>query len=493
MTKVGPAGPIDDGEDRTGSHVPQPWIGRAPDAPYFRTEDGETWTPIGQNDSISWLELSGLVGQRDLAGVRRHLQALKACGVTVLRLMLEYAEDGDFFFETPGGDFNPAMVQLWDDLFGLVEAVGLRILLTPMDTYFHWVRWDIHPWNQANGGPCAERVSLMVHPGVRARIKARLEFATRRWGGSGALFAWDLWNEMHPVQGEDRPGCLEDYINDVAPWLRALEVRVHGRAHLQTVSVFGPELHWKPWLNAPVFRHGALDFANNHFYEEGTIDHPADTVAPALAAAKLVREALAEIVDGRPFFETEHGPIHSFKDHKVILPEPFDDEYFRHIQWAHLASGGAGGGMRWPNRHPHQLTPGMRAAQRALAGFLPAIDWQVFRRRGVEVACDDPAVAVIACADERQAVFFLLRTGLSGEGRVDATVRAGPSLGLPFAGTARFYDPVAGCWVGAGRGGVHSLGDDGGLKPTLRTGCVVRAPDFGACLVVAALATVEGV
>ncbi|TIL77742.1 MAG: hypothetical protein E5Y81_12695, partial [Mesorhizobium sp.] len=35
-------------------------------------------------------------------------------------------------------------------------------------------------------------------------------------------------------------------------------------------------------------------------------------------------------------------------------------EYFRHLQWAHLAAGGAGGGMRWPNRSPHVLTPGMR-------------------------------------------------------------------------------------------------------------------------------------
>ena len=282
--------------------------------------------------------------------------------------MLEYAETGEHFFEQPAGRFNPAMVQLWDDLFDLVEAAGLRILLTPLDTFFHWVRWDLHPYNAANGGPCTARERLMVCPGTRALIKARLEFAARRWGGSGALFAWDLWNEMHPVQGEDRPGCFADYIEDVGPFLRAVETAAHGRAHLQTVSVFGPELHWKPWLNDPIFRHPALDFANNHFYEEGTIDHPADTVQPALATGRLVREALAEIADGRPFFDTEHGPIHTFKDHGITLPEPFDDEYFRHMQWAHLASGGAGGGMRWPNRHPHRLTPGMRAAQQAMAG-----------------------------------------------------------------------------------------------------------------------------
>lgn len=73
---------------------------------------------------------------------------------------------------------------------------------------------------------------------------------------------------------------------------------------------------------------------------------PRDTVAPALAVGRLIRAALAEAAIGRPVFDSEHGPIHTFKDRKRTLPEPFDDEYFRHIQWAHLASGGAGGGMR---------------------------------------------------------------------------------------------------------------------------------------------------
>ena len=449
-----------------------PWIIRAPNAPYFITEYGETWTPIGQNDSISWHELNGLIARRDLPAVQNHLTHLKQQGVTTLRLMLEYAETGDHFFENPAGHFNPAMIQLWDDLFTLIEQAGLRILLTPLDTYFHWVRWDLHPYNQTNGGPCPARTGLMVHPGIRTLIKNRLEFATTRWGHSGALFAWDIWNEMHPVQGEDRPGCLEDYIDDIAPFLRALETRLHGRPHLQTVSVFGPELHWKPWLNAAIFRHPQLDFANNHFYAEGTIDAPQDTVAPALAVATLVREALSEITDDRPFFETEHGPIHTFKDHKIILPEPFDDEYFRHIQWAHLASGAAGGGMRWPNRHPHSLTPGMRAAQRSLANFLPLIDWQTFRRRPVGLTCSDPTIACIACADDHQAVIFLLRTTpLLEDGRVHPSIQPGVTLTLPqpMSGHVHFFDPAAGIRIGQ----------------TPLHGNLLETPPLGTCLAIA--------
>ena len=447
--------------------MPLPWIQRAPGAPFFMTETGQSWTPIGQNDAISWVEFDGLLHRRDLPAVRGHLAWLASHGVTCLRLMLEYAQTGKHYFEQPAGQFVPAMVQLWDDLFELCEEAGLRILLTPLDTFFHYVEWDRHPYNVANGGPCAARTRLMVCPATRALIKARLAFAARRWGGSGALFAWDLWNEMHPVQGEDRPGCFEDYIEDVGPFLRDVETRAHGRAHLQTVSVFGPELHWKPWLNAPVFRHPLLDFANNHFYQEGSIDHPADTVAPALAAGRLVREALDEITDERPFFDTEHGPIHTFKDKHTTLPEAFDDEYFRHMQWAHLASGGAGGGMRWPNRNPHRLTPGMRTAQRAMADFLPLVDWTRFRRQPLEVACP-PGLACFACADERQAVLFLLRTTLLPDGRVDPAIRPGVTLAMPVSGSARCFDPVAGC-----------------LVATIPTNGLLATPLFGTCLAIA--------
>ncbi len=394
-----------------------PWVRRAPGVPYFETESGEAWTPIGQNDALAWPELRGIL-DGDHASVARHLAWLCARGVTVLRLMLEYAHFDDCYFEAPDGAWNPRLVAAWDALVPLCEQAGLRLLLTPLDTFFTWVRWDSHPYNQANGGPCPDRTQMMTHPEARARIKRRLLFATERWGASGAVFAWDIWNEMHPVQGEDRPGCFEDYIGDVAPLLRATERRLHGRAHPLCASVFGPELDWKPWLRPPIFRHPELDFASTHLYAEGSIDEPGDTVAPAIAVGRLMADALGEITDQRPLFDSEHGPIHTFKDKGITLPEAFDDEYFRHTSWAHLASGGAGGGMRWPNRNPHVLTPGMRRLQGAMARFLPLIDWLHFDRRclnGEIVAEGD--VAAFGCGDAHQAVLYLLSTRLLPDGR----------------------------------------------------------------------------
>jgi len=427
------------------------WIEVAPGAPYFVTDQGEAWTPIGYNDSIAWVELEGLFRRRDLAAVEAHLQKLKAQGVTCIRLMLECAQSRHRFIERPVGAFSPRMVQLWDDLFALCEAAGLRILLTPFDTFWTWIRWKGHPYNRANGGMLDKPSRLLLDPDARAAIKARLGFAVERWGGSGALFAWDLWNEIHPAQAEDSADVFADFIADLSQHVRALEQKLYGRTHPQTVSLFGPELHWRPGMNIaePIFRHPDLDFATLHIYDSAAIDAPKNTVDPARAMGRIVRDCLAETGSDRPFLDTEHGPIHTFKDKHKNLPEAFDDEMFRHMAWAHLASGGAGGGMRWPNRHPHVLTPGMRAAQRAMSAFLPLIDWASFRRRNVgEAVMTVPgpkALAVFACADVRQAVVYLLRRDtLGGDGRLRAdaaaitpTIRlsglpAGPFTVTPF-------------------------------------------------------------
>ena len=136
----------------------QAWVQRAPGRPYFITEDGTPWTPIGQNDAISWADWRGLLHRQDLPAIGGHLRWLATHGVTVLRFMLEYAETGEHFFERPDGNFNPVLIQAWDDLFDLAGNAGLRVLLTPLDTYFHWVRWDLHPFNVANVGTGTARV-----------------------------------------------------------------------------------------------------------------------------------------------------------------------------------------------------------------------------------------------------------------------------------------------------------------------------------------------
>ena len=446
-----------------------PWIQVAPGAPYFMTESGEPWTPIGQNDAISWVELNGLFRRRDFPSVERHLDWLAGHGVTCLRLMLEYMQVKHRWIERPAGRFPPSMVQLWDDLFALCEKRGLRLLLTPFDTFWTWLRWQHHPYNVANGGPLTSPSRILLCPETRELIKGRLTFAVERWGGSGALFAWDLWNEIHPAQSEDGCSSWGDFIADLSGHVRQLERRLYSRAHPQTVSLFGPELWWRPEmpLAEPIFRHPDLDFATIHIYRECTIDDPKDTVAAGLAMGAVVRMAMAEIRDHRPFLDTEHGPIHYYKDRRKVLPEAFDDEYFRHMQWAHLASGAAGGGMRWPNRRPHVLTAGMRRAQEALAGFLPLVDWLRFKRVNLneEIRLSSPAVAGCASGDGRQAVAWLVRQdtiGADGRLRRDAPPVATRLL-VPGLAPGRYRITAWDTFGGTVAGTVEAQADAGGL------------------------------
>jgi hypothetical protein len=448
---------------------PLPWIEVAQDAPYFVTETGESWTPIGQNDAISWVEFKGLFGRRDLGAVDAHLKWLADHGVTCLRLMMEYAQVRHRYFERPIGVFPPNMVQLWDDLFATCGRHGLRLLLTPFDTFWTWMHWRHHPYNRSNGGCLESFGRVLLCPDARAAIKARFTFAVERWGGSGALFAWDLWNEIHPAQAQWSAEPFSEFIHDLSQHVRSLEERLFGRSHPQTVSLFGPELAWRPEmpLKEPIFRHPALDFATIHIYEDGTIDHPENTVDPALGMGRIVSHAIAEIADSRPFLDTEHGPIHTFKDKKRTLPGAFDNEYFRHTQWAHVASGGAGGGMRWPNRNPHKLTSGMRKAQAALAGFLPLIDWAGFRRVTLNdaIRVAQPGIAAFGCGDDAQAVVWLLRkdvTGSDGTLRRDAAPITADVL-VPGLAPGRYRVTAWDTLSGAERGSHEADCSDGAL------------------------------
>ncbi len=99
--------------DATTSAARCPSLGAvAPGAPWFVTDAGDAWTPVGQNDAITWLELAGLCRRRELGAVEAHLRYLRASGVICLRLMLEYCQGEHRYLERPVGRAVPAMVRL---------------------------------------------------------------------------------------------------------------------------------------------------------------------------------------------------------------------------------------------------------------------------------------------------------------------------------------------------------------------------------------------
>lgn len=379
----------------------------APGGRYFETFDGDPFLFIGANDAITWPGLAGLYCRQDIAGVEDYLHSLAASGVTILRIMLEYVQDDRHFFEQPFGHFNSTMVHLWDDLFARCEQFGLRILLTPWDTFWMDRRWQHHPYNRMHGGPASATTVFFSDAATVAAMERRLVFVVERWGGSGVLAAWDLYNEMHPYWGGTLAQQLE-VVTRLSDRLREAEYRAWGFTRPQTISCFGPSPERE--YEAMIFRHPRMDFATTHIYQ-GAIDYPRDTVEPAVIMGQWVRYGLSRTPPGRPFMDSEHGPIHLFNDHHQMLPEAFDDEYERHLMWAHLASGGAGSGLRWPDRDPHILTPGMRQALASLSAFTRLIDWRTFTSRPAtaDIIVNRQDVITFACRDDHRAIIWLLR------------------------------------------------------------------------------------
>ncbi len=229
------------------------WVRLGPGRRYFETEDGEPFLIIGQNDALTWPELEGLLGRRDIPSVEKHMAWLADHGVTTLRVMLEYVGDG-LYLERSCGEFDPVTVEAIDELIRICERQQLRLLLTPFDTFFTWVMWDDHPYNAGRGGPCRERLDLLTQPEGMAAVKRRIAFAVERWGSSGAVFAWDLWNELGHHHGVDdqrllaaRSHELIPIVSDLSAFVRGLEQRASSARRISRPSATSGQSRRAPW------------------------------------------------------------------------------------------------------------------------------------------------------------------------------------------------------------------------------------------------------
>jgi mannan endo-1,4-beta-mannosidase len=391
----------------------------APGGRYFMTEDGEPFLVIGHNEAMPWPTLHHMHHEEDVATTESYIQMLAEHGVTVLRIMLEYCEDEDWFFEDPVGQPVPATVLYWDDLIGLCERYKIRLLVMFWDTFFMSRRWEHHPYS-AEGSGFHGPGSFCTTESALAAEKERIQFFIDRWGDSPAIFAYDLLNEIHPYWGGS-PAEQARWVTEIAQFVKGYELERWGKRHLLTVSIFGavPDAGY----NDLIMRHPELDFVTTHVYIFGLVDNPENTIDGALVMRDAVRHAFSQMDTVRPYLDTESGPIHLFMDLGQTLPPEFDAEYLHNMSWAHLATGGAGSGMRWPFRDPHCLTPEMHAVQRVMSRFLPALDWvrfspepwnhrmRVVTRGAADAGADTARLPVLpfGCGDRRQALAWLLR------------------------------------------------------------------------------------
>jgi hypothetical protein len=378
------------------------YISVAPSKRYFQDEDGKGFVVIGHNDAITWPGMVELLQNSSLETAEAYIQDLRAHGVNVSRVMLEYAQFEMGYLENPLGVFNPSVVRFWDEFIALAERHGLYLLLTPYDTFWQVINWKNYPYSAEMGGPCEALREWLIAPEVIAAQKRRWEFVIERWGKSPNILAWDLMNEIDLYWGST-PDEIEHYLTEMAAFVRETEMRIWGRTHLLTASSAAPVPSGK--LGKVIYNHASLDFANTHLYVGLGVRAPIDAVEGAQEMAEGVRLSLQSTYDTRPYTDTESGPIDEW-----ITDGKLDNIYHHNLSWAHLASGGAGSGMRWPYTEPHHLLPEMRDNLLGMARLAATMDWADFHSRNVAlgIRLSKAGIVKAGCADNMRALLWLL-------------------------------------------------------------------------------------
>jgi len=415
------------------------YIRVAEEGRYFVHADGRFFTPIGYNHNPDWTPLHYCapgISDYDPKATEQFFRHLRDSGVNLIRMMVEFPAGGHFM-ENPIGTYRPEHVLWLDAIFRYARKYDIRLMITPYDTFWMNHRWEENPFNAKNGGPVQKKSDFLTKPEVIEAQKRRWRYIIDRWGNLGTVFAWELLNEAD-YWWEASPQEVIKWANEMSNYVREYEKARWGRNHLITIST-GRPMPADAW-GTLAYRLQGIDFATTHLYI-GASNAPDEPIGPALAERQGVTYALSQITDNRPYIDGENGPINRW-----IADENLDNEVFHNMSWAHLASGGAGSGLRWPYRGPHHLTEGMFRHLYRMSKFVQAVPWEKMTGAPAEIRASDPEGGVTcATATDRCAIVWIATPSESLDKVTASWTASPPSIHY------RCYDTKTGKWFLSGQ------------------------------------------
>lgn len=406
------------------------WVRRMPEGRYFVDGRGRPFLPLGYNHNTDWPELeqaNPLHDQYDPKRTDRWFAKLQEKGVNLVRLMVETPPSGNI--EEKPGIFRFEHMRWLDTIVGSARKHGIRLMVTPYDTFWMNLRADASPYWAANGGPIQEKVQFLTDPKVMELQKGRMRWLIDRYGNLDTIFCWEIMNEIDLWWGAS-PEQIRKWADEMAAYVRDYQMKKWGAGPMLSLSM----AESKPVDgNADTaFRRPDLDFATMHLYigkskgpNRGEEEQAADDFASG------VRHAQAAVRDNRPVFDGESGPIDRW-----VANEKQDDRLYHEMSWAHLMAGGAGPGLRWPYRNPHHITPGMLETIRSMRAFVDGVPWT---RLTGKIESDQP----LAPSAWRVRGFVTAKGGIY---RLQNRGKAG-RFAVPGATRIRPFDVVAGKWL----------------------------------------------
>lgn len=286
-SRVGP------GKRKVGAEqVARSAVGIAADDPraFALIGSGERFVPVGMN--LAWSDSRGLEFYRDA------FPRLSGAGLNWARIWMAHWDGMNLDWLPKGAGPSPLDGTLslqaarnWDRLLGWAEENGVyvQLVLQHHGQYSSEVNpnWAENPWNEANGGFLKSAREFFSSPRALTLTRQKYRYIVARWGYSPAVMAWELFNEIHWVDGlrgpDADPAAVEKWISAMADYLRSVD----RYSHLVTLStedlrspLYSKMDYYQPHLYSPNLlagvRHFAVDPAELDkpvFYGEVGDDH----------------------------------------------------------------------------------------------------------------------------------------------------------------------------------------------------------------------------
>jgi hypothetical protein len=183
--------------------------------------------------------------------------------------------------------------------------------------------WQDNPYNTAKGGPCATPPDFFTNATAKAIMKNRLRYLVARWGYSGSLQSWELFNEVDNWENySTNITQIDQWQDEMAGYLKSIDPN-----HLVTTS-FGDEKNGNGTWNS-----AHIDFTQIHKY---TLDERLPRLLSNLHDQRVNTYE-------KPTLTGEFGL-------SVYEEDPSYDPYgisLHNIMWATLFSGSMGSGVPW--------------------------------------------------------------------------------------------------------------------------------------------------
>jgi mannan endo-1,4-beta-mannosidase len=167
--------------------------------------------------------------------------------------MLEYCHGEHRYFEKPVGAFSrhdPIRISF---LF-FAKSTDCAFL-TPYDTFWMWIRWKHHPYNQKAGGTCDNAGKWCAMCRYTQGYQSAASFCHGTLGWQRCSFC------LGPLERNSSGACrnstdtFAEFIEDVGSFLRQTERELYGRHIRKPFSLFGPVLRRRHRLPIVFSRH----------------------------------------------------------------------------------------------------------------------------------------------------------------------------------------------------------------------------------------------